>query len=421
MTTGKEESSQSTNNETPPPQPIIYGYMPDTRGDEIDLAELISRLAKQWKLLLGITLGGTLLAGIIAFSLPKIYKPSITVSVPSVGDVAPLKTINALLESKNKNISYNFIINAGADSSPGRPLDDLLNLLTSKIRNEIIPSSPQTVFNEYYALLRSERIWSEYLHNKNSKPAHSNNINNNKGNVASERSIAINTIIEEPTPIKKGRYIDNPIRVRVDLEVQNEALGVELLNAYPEFVNKKLKEKLESDVQEIINSKLDEINERVTRLREQYKQDRLLTMQKIELENAERVARLQNTISTFQEKAKSSRESDEPFITKINDMEEKIHLIETDPVLSALKNRKSDDPWIEGLPEKLSEIDTLKNLNPDFVKVVAYSLDKSAVVAGEPIKPKSQLIVVVGFLLSMIIAILASMILPTRKTISETN
>ena len=141
MTTGKKESILPNKEETPPPQPIIYGYMPEPPGSEIDLAILFSRFFKQWKLLLGITLVGTLLAGVFALSLPKVYKPSITVSLPSVGDVAPLNTVNALLESKKENIPYNFVINEGEDSSPGRSLDDFFNVLISKIRNETFPSS----------------------------------------------------------------------------------------------------------------------------------------------------------------------------------------------------------------------------------------------------------------------------------------
>jgi chain length determinant protein (polysaccharide antigen chain regulator) len=406
MTTGKEESSQSENGNTPPLQPIIYGYMPEPRDDEIDLAELLSRLAKQWKLILGITFGGTILALVLALSLPKVYEPTISISVPSISDVAQLQTINALFIGDNDNISSPYFMNEGEYSSIDEPVYYFFNLQLSRMKGEIIPSSPQTVFKKYYDVFRSEKVWSEYLQNIKNLPRYSDKLNQNKGNLAGVFNAVISTKIEEPTPHKKGGYVRNPKRVSVALKVQNEEIGVELLNGYPDFVNQKLIEKLHKDAKAIIKSRVDELGIRIARMREQYKLERQLKIQRKEQENDEQIALLLGEVTVLSAREKGSRDYEVKITSEINVLREKIHLIETDPVLAALKKRKTDDPWIEGLPEMVAELETLKSLNPDLEHVMAYSLDESAVVTGEAIKPKRAVIVFTGLVISFVLSVI---------------
>lgn len=93
---------------------------------------LFSKLIDQWKLILGIALAGTILAVLLAFILPSVYQPSVTVSVPLSGNVAPVATINTHLDGKSNDL----------------------------------PATPQEVFTSYFKLLRSDMILAEYVHEK---------------------------------------------------------------------------------------------------------------------------------------------------------------------------------------------------------------------------------------------------------------
>jgi LPS O-antigen subunit length determinant protein (WzzB/FepE family) len=426
--------------------------MPDQSGDEIDLGELFSRLASQWKLILGITLGGTLLAVIFALSLPKVYQPSVTVSRPSQGNVSQLATINKVLKSEN----------------------------TEDIEEQLIPATPQEVFNEYFDHLRSQVVFSEYVQSEDYLAKLYPDKKQSDDQLLSELTEGFKIVIEEPSPDKKGAYIENPIRVRASLEIQDEAIGVELLNGYTSYVNQRLVQDLEKDTWEIVANRIVELTKTLVRLREQHEQDRLLTIQRMEDKNAEKIVQLEDVIKALLVKAKAEREtriaeaeealqiakslnitnpttlealalrgqkgqvasttvtvgeeqtsslylqgskylgilietlknrkSDERFLSEINDLREKISLIKNDPVLAALKARETDDPWIKGLPEKLADLDILKTLSPDISGLIAYGMEDSAIVSDKAIKPNRKLIVLLGIFLSFFISIVLVLI-----------
>jgi LPS O-antigen subunit length determinant protein (WzzB/FepE family) len=453
-------SSRITSKNIPEPenslQPIIYGVLPEQAGDEIDLGELLSKLASQWKTILLITLGGTVLAILIALMLPRVYQPSVTVSLPLAGHVASVEAINTFLDGTEKNVE-----------------------------NNLTPTS-QIVFNNYYNLLRSKKVFDEYVHEKKYIQKLYPGAKETESLLLAAGLIStLNINIEEPSPEKRGGYIANPERVKISLNINNEAIGVDLLNGFSNYVNQRLITSFQNDTNEIIKKKIETRTLQVASLRDQYRQQRLLTIKRIQQENAEKVAQLKEQISATLRKAKANRKtkiasakeaqemakslsitypttlealaqrdkkgggantaitvvdkqssslylqgtkflstlietlekrkSDEKYLVKVNDLREKIQLIENDPVLAALKTRESDDPWVEDLPEKLAEINALKQLNPDFMNLVAFSLDESALVSGSAVKPKKTMIVIIGFVLSMILAIFVAMIIASIK------
>lgn len=455
-------------------QPIIYGVQQEQRGDEIDLGELFFKLASQWKYILLISLGGTVFSMIIALMLPKIYQPSVTVSIPLAGNVVSVEAINTFLYSTKEETGNNKI------------------------------STSQIVFNNYFNLLRSQRVFDEYLHEKNYIQKLYPGVKKTESLLLAVNLInALNITIEEPNPDKKGDYIANPERVKLSLYINNEAIGVDLLNSYSNYVNQRLIASLQKDTIEILKNKIITHTLQIANLRDQYRQERLLTINKIEQENTEKITKLKEQISATLRKAKanrkteiataeealkmanslnitypttlaalaqrdqkgggsstavtvvdnqkpshylqetkhlttlylqgtkylttlietlSKRKSDERYLVKINDLKEKIQLIENDSILSALKTRKSDDPWIKELPIKLAEIDALKRLNPDFTNLVSFNMDESALVTGAAVKPNRTLIILIGFVLSLILALVVALIMASiKKKIIKVN
>jgi chain length determinant protein (polysaccharide antigen chain regulator) len=61
--------------------------------------------------------------------------------------------------------------------------------------------------------------------------------------------------------------------------------------------------------------------------------------------------------------------------------------------IAALKNRKTDDPYIEGLRELQEELDLLSSISIDSEKIRVARIDQPASVPANPIKPKKNLIV----------------------------
>jgi len=452
-TSGHEDSEHGYPRRDYLGQPVVYGVLPDQLNDEISLVDLFSKLASQWKLIITATVGGTLLAVVLAMLLPTVYQPSLKVSVPFAGNIAALTTVNTLL---------------GGDSH--------------------FPSSPQAVFTSYYNMLRSREAFSAYIGELNYLQEYYPDVT-----TTDEKSVLLASLIkglkisiEEPVPERKGGYVANPSRLGVSLQVENEIAGVELLNNFVVYVNQKLVDKLQNEVDTLIRHKVEILTKQVAKLREQYRQGRVLSIKKMEQDNAKTIAQLQEQMSAYVTKEKANRttqvanavealemakslnitypttldamaqrgqesrsvgtaitvvdnkqvlslylqgtkylsalietltnrKSDEQYLEKVNNLKESIQLIKNDQALAALKKRQSDDPWIKGLPATLAEIGALKALSPDFTDVIAFTLDDSAVVTNEKIKPNKKLIVAVGFVLSLFIALFVAMIVASLK------
>jgi len=431
-------------------QPVVYGVLPDQLNDEISFVDLFSKLASQRKLIFTVTMVGALLATALALVLPTVYQPSLRVSMPSAGNVAVLATVNTIL--------------GGEDN---------------------IPSSQQAVFSSYYHRLRSRDVLADYIRKSNYLEKLYPGSAEDKAVLLAGLVKGLRVNIEEPSPERKGAYIANPERVSVSIEIGDEAVGVELLNNFAGYANQRLVADLQDDASSVIRNKIEVLTSQVAKLREQYQQDRMLTIKKMEQENAREIALLQEQVSAYLAKAKANRvtrvanamealemaksldivypttldavaqkgqksrnvntaitvvdkqvsslylkgekylstlietltkrKSDEKFLAEINNLREKIHIIKNDRTLAALKKRQSDDPWIRELPEKLAEVAALKALNSDFTAVLAYSLNDSASVANEKIKPKRKVIVAVGFVLSLFIALFVALIVASLK------
>ncbi len=431
-------------------QPVVYGVLPDQLNDEISLADLFSKLASQWKLIITATVGGTLLAAVLALLLPTAYQPSLKVSVPLAGNIADLVMVNTLLGGNND-----------------------------------LPTSQQAVFTSYYNMLRSGNVFAEYIYESNYLEKHYPDATEDKPALLASMIKGLKINIEEPKPERKGGYVANPSRLAVSLEVENEAAGIELLNNFVIYANQRLVNNLQNNAHTIIRHKIEILTKQMAKLREQYRHDRVLAINKMELGNDKKIAQLQEQLSAYVVKAKANRttrianagealkmaksldiiypttldamaqrgqegrnvstaitvvdkqasslylqgtkylsalietlenrKSDAQYLKEVNNLKERIQLIKNDQTLVALKKRQSDDPWIKGLPAKLAEMDALKALSPDFTDVVAFTLDGSAVITNKKIKPNRKLIVAVGFILSLFIALFVAMIVASLK------
>ena len=91
--------------------------------------------------------------------------------------------------------------------------------------------------------------------------------------------------------------------------------------------------------------------------------------------------------------------------------------------IKILKNRKSDDPFIEGLRDLQESLDTLRSIKIEDDGMHAVSIDQAAYPPKYRIKPNRRLIVslgtVVGLFLGIFLVFFVSFVQKQKETHSE--
>ncbi len=282
-------------------QPVIYGVLPDQTGNEINLGELFFRLSDQWKLIFGITAAGCLLAVLFALMLPNVYQPTVTVSIPPAGNISPIIEINTLLGG-------NYITAATNARLENDFSGDQISIINTLIGgNNTIPATPQDVFHRYFNLFRSDKMLAEYIdENQYLKKLYANE-DQPMSVLLAKLLKGWSVEILEPKPLIKDGYISEPKRVKISLEINDEAIGVELLNGYAKYVNQQLVAILQNNANKTIAGKVDVLSDSVAVQREKFRKQRVLTIEKMEHENAQKIAILQEEITAALNKAHANR------------------------------------------------------------------------------------------------------------------
>ena len=105
-----------------------------------------------------------------------------------------------------------------------------------------------------------------------------------------------------------------------------------------------------------------------------------------------------------------SRKGNLLLVPEISGINKQIEELKNNVRLAVLKERKNDDPFIEGLLPLVSKLDRLESLTFDFTGAKLYRLDKAAMADGKAEKPKRALIVAVGSVLSLFVGVFVALI-----------
>ncbi len=115
-----------------------------------------------------------------------------------------------------------------------------------------------------------------------------------------------------------------------------------------------------------------------------------------------------------------SRKGNLLLVPEVSAINKQIEELKHNVKLAVLKERKNDDPFIEGLLPLVSKLDRLKSLTFDFTGAKLYRLDKAATMDGQAEKPKRTLIVAIGGVLSLFVGVFVALIagaVKRRKTV----
>ncbi len=368
--------------------PAQYYLSESEQNDEIDLLELVVSIIKQWKIIVLISIVGTLIGVVYAFNLPKQYENFTLLRTPMDSD---LKIIT--LNGYNVDLDGIFL----------RFYDDL--------------KSPELIKQ---FLLKSEFIMQFYPNIQSKDDIY-------LAALGISSSLEVDFI---DTENKKSKGGGQSRLLRLTLQSSNELVAISLLNQYVLHTQQVLLKQISAQGKYAINLRKQEIEQEIATLRGLAKHNRqnAITQLKETLKVAVTLDVKKPLISLPTNNSKSNTLT--LFLSQSK--QQQAYMVGSD-YLAAEINRleergfemTSDDAFIGKMPALLSELKTLNKKTFNFENAKLYTLDKLAALNDAPVKPNKKLIAIIGMLLSGFLALFVALIVSTiqkRKSMaSETK
>lgn len=338
------------------------------RNDEIDLFELVQKLwAKKW-LIIGVTIGSIAVAGAYAFFTPPVFKAQAALMPPTLSDVA----------------GFNLARNKDVGLEPFK-VDDVYRVFTRNLQSD---QTRRRFYTEIYLPSLSEdqkkgprdALYSRFL-----------------------KRLAI----AGPTTAQPDRFV-------LSIEGEDPAEAAQWAEHYIKDVEKQ-------SIQEMLNNARSEIQVRGRNLVQQIETLR----ESARVRREDRSVQLEEALKV----AQAIGLENPPMIAgQMNDqlsaiMEGNLTYMRGAKALKAeieaLKQRKSDDPFVphlRGLQEQHALYESL-TIQPD--RVAVYRLDGAIETPDQPVKPQKALILLLGAVLGGMLGVLiatVTVLLSRQKT-----
>jgi LPS O-antigen subunit length determinant protein (WzzB/FepE family) len=434
------QSPQLQHNNETFPQSVIYAYPPAAGvNDEINLGEVLAKLMGQWKIMAAIVLVGALLSIVVALLLPKIYKVDSVLALPTEADIS-IFTTNGLSSRSSKEVFkryYNKIRSDKLFSSYIIENDYLPRLFPSSTASQdqmasAIAGSFVVTINEPLpatkgALVESpERITIEITHQD--EPLVAELLAAYTEHIGTS---LINSMEKEQRIVIAGKIkqLETKVEILRIREKKKRIAEIARLQAKNNEKINRLNQQIDASIAKATASTLDrlvQINESrsvaeslgivyPTELKEikgsDTQGDRLQTLIQVNDNDSLPLFLMGTRYLDSLIASIKDRKNEAAFVGDINEMRKDIALLKNDAALAALVARESDDPYIPEVPDIQANIAELKTLSLDFGAAKAYSLEKEGLVTGLAIKPNRVLIVVLGVVLSGMLALLVGVII----------
>lgn len=240
-----------------------YTPQPD---DAIDLGQVFVDLLRGWKSIALITIVGTLAAVTIALLLPREYQVRARVSVPDTASIERLK-LNSLVDATEASIFRDFT----------NKLESTLELNRFVTENGFLDKLyPNTELSVDSRLAEIDKRFN------------------------------ISPVIPDSQK-REANYI--PRSYRLSLSAPNEGIAAELLNGFISHSNEKLLKEIESQNQQIVALRLENIDRQVALLRYDAKTIREREISRKEKENQLKIEQLEQQRMLIIELAASDRQT----------------------------------------------------------------------------------------------------------------
>jgi len=351
-------------------------------ADEIDLFDLIDDIKAKWYWLIGTVVAVVCLAVIYLLLVRPVYQTEVVYKSVSPADLLPLnqprlKSVLAAKEGEPFMTPETAFKSVRAKALSGGVMRSFYDQLLESSNDQLKP----LIYDE---TITPEQNYSKFV-----------------------------GLFSHSDPGAK----DADLFLKLTLELPDAGLSADVLNLFSEYLLTRNREEMINAVKQQISAHLDEWQMQAEEMRTTYKAAKELRLR--ELREAADIAH-----SINQQKPVFSGErvvvSDAPPLYM---MGEKALRAE----ISQLQARaeKDEDLYIEGLPELLWKVDTVKNTAIDWDNVRFAEVDEPAVVPLKPIKPRKMLVlalaVVAGGMAGILFALLSAAQQRRRERLNSQN
>lgn len=348
---------------------------PVTPSDEIDLRELILTLWASRLLIIATTLLVLAAAAAYAFLSTPVYETQAQTLPPPKSGLASYNNAYQMSGPAAASVSQG---PGDARGSQQSTIDDAIPELTTEnayglfMRHAASTSLRQDFFEDYYlkhpsnAQARSDaeitRLWKQF-----------------------------NSALTITLPRKPE---DNN-RMQVALQGDDPVLIAEWVNRYLEMAIHKTQAEFSEDLISAVHLRENSLQEQAETLRDSAEKQR-----------KNEIARLQEALALAESIGLEDPPSTGNLITSYSGDTMYMRGARTlRGEIELLKNRQSDDPFIENLPGILKRIELLKHIDPSPELIMVATIDEPARAPQAPVKPRKALILALGIVLGGMLGI----------------
>lgn len=390
--------------------------------DEINLSDIFSTLFTKWRWLAGITVAGTLLAVLTALILPKEYEVDARLMLPTSADVSVLNTIGYIDK---------------ADKADKADKDSLDNW------------TQQGLFVKFYDKLRSADNFYQFVKTNAwlNKFYPDTSASEDEQFASLYKALSIDVL--EPKK-KKGEVGDvPPSLVGLKLLSKDEALAVNLVNAYISYTNQATLNSVADQGVALRDLEKQGIESKLTALRKKAEIERVTQL--VKLTEAYKIASamginkpttiealtreggklqslvnvggadknilalmgtdyLNNEMAGLRDRVGSSL-----FIEQFPELKQRLLNIKSEEGKKEFKAQMANDAYIDLYSTLEGRLTELNQLTFDFKNAQSFRFDKTAMMDGQAEKPNKALIVSLGFVLSFMLAIFSVLIMNAQE------
>jgi LPS O-antigen subunit length determinant protein (WzzB/FepE family) len=350
--------------------------------DEVSLFDLWTILARKRNLILVVFFVVLSASVAISFLIPPVYQVSIHFRAPLKSDIQPLDILEFNSGDSIESATTGWVI---VGKTP----------LTSYTVEEVFDEFQRNFIDRknLWAFFNDKQLYKTYLEESDTKDA------DIKWVFESYFLQALS--MHRP---KSGK--DDPMFIYASLDWGNPADGAALLNEYGELILSETAEQFLHEVQAQLASEKARVQKKIDLLRASEK--RQIRSRLAELEENISIAR---ELGVKRSKVLEERSTSE---VSVNVSEEQPLYYQGYEVLEAEKRallaREDNDPFIDGLEAQLRWFEYLNAIDVTGKDIQAARIIQKASVPNQPIKPKKKQIVVLGFVLGLMLGVLAAFI-----------
>lgn len=411
-------------------------YYPE---EEIDIKALLLTLYGQWRFVLSIVAGVTVMAIVGVLVWPKVYEVKAITGPPELELIKVLNR-NAVNPYTTEEV-YSEYFNKLTQMDVARRYfeeTEFYRVISDKDPGRVF--TPFEIDNAYTAFQKNfqvEKVRLDYLElNKNEK-----------------------------TPLSK---------VSIVLKTRNPAAAAEFINGFIHHVEEKTLQKFYSDQLALKQLKKNELEGNIKALKEKTRVTREAQIAALEEQNTTKIRGLEDTINALMKEAEFNRQAriaqlkealfiaktlnveeprslddfrpenksqsqvevsthldkdqrplyllgtkflsaeieqlskrarDEYFVPELSGLQKELALAKTNRQIETLKQREDDQIFIESLPEIQNQLVALELATLDFSGARLYQLEQKAYVPQRAISPNKKMVVTAAFLGSMMLAL----------------